>query len=183
MVMDAIRNLVGRLETRNFTEPPEGVMKGVSNNLKEDERIIFTLLDWRAIYKAPRFTDSNTFFNSWFILTNERILIAKHSSEFKRFRDIPLSGITDIYYELRNRDPRITITTPGNVDIIEFPKRAAEHTGDLEEALGRAVENARKAAPNPVDADFMHCGNCGGRILRSSHFCSECGVRIEAARV
>lgn len=176
--MDAVKNIIGMFETRNYSELPQGIRKGVEKYIREDESIIVTLLNWRAIYKAPRFIDSNTFFNSWFILTSHRIIIARNSSGFKRFRDIPLSGISQIFYELDNSEPRITITSPGHEDIIEFPRQASPHCAKIEETVNVAIANAVDAHKNQPCGDYVHCSRCGSRIPSGSHYCSECGTRL-----
>lgn len=178
-ILDAIKDLVSILETSNYTDLPESVNQGLVKYLDEDEKTILTLRNFRAIYRAPRWLDSNTFFNSWFILTEHRIVVARNSSEFKRFRDIPLNTITQLFCELDRTEPKITINSPGHEDIIEFPKRASSHCEGLEESLKSAIDNARKIMREPGDDGFMYCGKCGSKILRSSHFCSECGVRIQ----
>lgn len=179
VILNAIKNLVSRLETRNYTELPEGIQKGLGKYLNEDETPHVTLLNFRAIYRAPRWLDSNTFFNSWFILTDRRIIIARNGSVFKRFRDIPLSNITQIYYELDNTEPRITITSPGHEDIIEFSRKSSAHCSELEETLKSAIDAAMKSNPISGEGDFIFCGSCGSRILRGSHFCSECGSKLQ----
>ncbi len=176
--LEAVKNLIGMLETRNYTELPHGIRIGVEKYIKEDENIIATLLDWRAIYKAPRFVDSNTYFNSWFILTSRRILIARNSSVFRRFRDIPLSGISQIFYELDESRPRISITTPGHEDIIEFAEQASPHCAELERMINDAMGKARDMLNDSPGNEFMFCSACGSRILRGSHYCSECGTKL-----
>ncbi|MCC6712555.1 MAG: PH domain-containing protein [Candidatus Dadabacteria bacterium] len=177
-IAGVLKGLVEKLQGGSFTEPPDGIAEGVRKRLGEGEEIRFTLLNWRAMHKAPTFTDSNTYFRSWFILTTRRIIIARNSSELKTFREIPLNGVTDIHYELDRGEPRVTITTPGNVDKIEFPKRAAGHTAELEELLASAIAEARSAAPVTAEARIVLCGGCGSRIPGTSRFCPECGVRI-----
>ena len=82
VILNAIKNLVSRLETRNYTELPEGIHKGLGKYLHEDETLHVTLLNFRAVYRAPRWLDSNTFFNSWFILTDRRIIIARKPNTY-----------------------------------------------------------------------------------------------------
>lgn len=179
-ILDAIRDLVGRLEIRNYTELPQGIYEGLVKYLEQDERLILTLRNYRAIYRAPRWLDSNSFFNSWFILTERRIVVARNSSAFKRFRDIPLDAVTQLYCELDRTEPKITINSPGHEDIIEFHKQASEHCEGLEESLRSAIDNAKKDRRGPGEDSFMFCGKCGSKILRGSHFCSECGARIQS---
>lgn len=179
MIVNALKNFIGIFGTRNCTELPKGIQTGLGKYLNNGEKILITLLDFRAIYKAPTFLESNTFFNSWFILTNNRIIIARNSSGFKRFRDIPLDTITQIYSELDNTDPKITINSPGNEDIIEFPKQASAHCATLEKSLRDAIENAKISHKEPGDRDFIFCPKCGSQTLKTGHFCSECGSRLK----
>lgn len=179
MILNALKSFIAIFGTRNYTELPQGIERGLEKYLNNGEKILFTLLDFRAIYKAPTFIESNTFFNSWFVLTNNRIIIARNSSGFKRFRDIPLSTITQIHYELDNTDPKITINSPGNEDTIEFPIQTLEHCAKLEKSLRDAIENARNYEKHPADSDFIFCPECGSRTLRTGHFCSECGSRLK----
>ena len=179
-IVDSIKDLVGSFITTNYTELPENINSGLQKYLKGDEEVILTLMNYRAIYKAPKFIDSNTFFNSWFILTNNKIIVARNSSTFKRFRDIPLVDITQIFYELDNTEPRISITTPGNEDIIEFMKAGAEHCQNLEITIESALENAKKRIIQPDSKEYMKCNKCGSKIQSQSKYCSECGARIDA---
>jgi len=179
-LVDTIKDFVGSIVTHNYTELPEKIQTGVNKYLKDDERILLTLLDYRAIYRAPKFIDSNTFFNSWFILTNHRIIIARNSSTFRRFRDIPLSDITQIFYELDNTEPRISITTPGNEDIIEFMKVGAAHCEGLDKKIDIAIENAKKQNTKTGTDEFILCSKCGSKVLGQSKYCSECGSRLDA---
>lgn len=179
-IVDTIKDFVGSIVTHNYTELPEKIQVGVDKYLDDDEEIILTLLDYRAIYRAPKFIDSNTFFNSWFILTNHRILIARNSSTFKRFRDIPLSEITQIFYELDDTEPRVSITTPGNEDIIEFMKAGAEHCENLDKKINLAIENAKTRKKTMTSDEYTLCKKCGSKVLSQSKYCSECGSRIDA---
>jgi len=177
-ISGVLKGLVEKLQGGSFTELPGSIAEGLRKRLDEGEKVHFTLLNWRAIHKAPNFTDSNTYFSSWFILTASRIIIARNSSELKMFREIPLNGITSIHYELDRSEPRMTITTPGNVDKIEFQKKASAHTPELEELLKTVIAEARRAAPVSAAAGIVLCGGCGNGIPKSSRFCPECGVRV-----
>jgi hypothetical protein len=178
-IMDAVKNLMGILETRNYSELPPGIREGVLKYINRGETILVTLLDWRAMYKAPKFVDSNTFFNSWFILTSRRIIIARNSSGFKRFRDIPLKDITQIFYELDNREPRVSIISPGHEDIIEFPRQASHLSTNLEEKINSAIANSRNMRDDLPGGDYIQCAGCGNSIPGGGHFCPECGAKLQ----
>lgn len=161
-----------------LTELPQGIKTGLLKHLKPQEEILLTLRSFRAIYKPPRWIDSNTFFNSWFILTNQRIIIARNSSSFKRFRDIPLKTVKRVDYESGTLESRLTIHSPGEVDIIEFLRETREFCGDLGEKINGALEGARKRG-DIQGLDLVLCIRCESRIPKGSKFCSECGVRLE----
>lgn len=179
-LVNTVKNLIGSLVTHNYTELPEKIHSGLNNYLNEEEHVIITLLNYRAIYKAPKFIDSNTFFNSWFILTSDRIIIVRNSSSFKRFRDIRLVNITQIYYELDETEPKIYITTPGNEDIIEFMRAGAEHCKNLDKKIDSAIENAKKKNTETKNDNYILCNKCGSQVLSQSKYCSECGSRLDA---
>ncbi len=179
-IVNAIKDFVGSLVTNNYTELPQRIQTGLNKYINDDEEILLTLLDYRTVYRAPRFIDSNTYFNSWFILTNDRIIIARNSSTFKRFRDIPLSDITQIFYELDNTEPKISITTPGNEDIIEFIRSASVHCEGLDKVINSAIENAKSRKLHDGKDDFVLCSKCGSQVLSDSKYCSECGSRLGA---
>ncbi len=176
-ITDLIKNAFSPLVTRNYTELPNKVKAGVDKYLTDGEVILLTLRNHRAIHKAPIWLDSNTFFNSWFILTNYRIIIARSSSEFKRFRDIPLNEISQISYELDNQDPKISITSPGKEDVIEFTKGASLHCEGMDTKLNEAMRDAKKLR-NPSTKDSVVCNKCASKIPSTSKFCPECGSRI-----
>ncbi|MEX1000112.1 MAG: PH domain-containing protein [Thermodesulfobacteriota bacterium] len=179
-IVETIKDFMGSIVAHNYTELPVKIQDGVNKYLKDDEKIILTLMDYRAVYRAPKFIDSNTFFNSWFILTTHRIIIAKNSSTFKRFRDIALSDITQIFYEFDDTEPRVSITTPGNEDIIEFMRAGAEHCVDLDKKIDLAIENAKTQKIKTASDEHILCRKCGSKVLSQSKYCSECGSRLDA---
>ena len=175
---NVIKTIVNNLVTTNYTEIPDRIQSGLDKYIEDNEEILLTLLNYRAIYKAPRWLDSNTFFNSWFVLTNHRIIIARNSSKFKRFRDIPLHEITQLFYELEEEEGRISITCPGKEDIIEFSKGASPHFEALEKHLNHAHSNAVELKKSAKDEETILCTKCGSKIDSESKFCPECGARV-----
>lgn len=173
-----LKSLVNNLVTSNYTEVPDRIQTGLDKYLGDNEEILLTLLNYRAIYKAPRWLDSNTFFNSWFVLTNHRIIIARNSSKFKRFRDIPLIDITQIFYELEEDEGRISITCPGKEDIIEFSKGAAPYFESLEKHLNHAHADVKEQSRLNQDPESILCTKCGSKIDSESKFCPDCGARV-----
>ncbi|MCZ6554727.1 MAG: hypothetical protein O6759_01260, partial [Candidatus Dadabacteria bacterium] len=61
-IVNVIKDFVGGLVTHNYTELPQRIQTGLNKYIKDDDEILFTLMDYRAVYKAPKFIDSNTFF-------------------------------------------------------------------------------------------------------------------------
>ncbi len=174
-LIESIQGIINKLESTNYTELPEDLKTGLSNYLSPGEEILLTLRNYRAIYKAPKWIDSNTYFNSWFILTDQRILILRNSSSFKMFRDIALDEVSRTLYEMEKLGPRLTIRTPGNEDRIDFVHGVLKHCDDIGKKINEAVEKYRQISKLPQGKDMMYCHNCGSRIPKNSNFCSECG--------
>lgn len=179
-ILQGLIESLSRRRKKNFTELPSGIKIGLAKYLKPGEEVLFTLLDFRAIYKAPTWMSSNTFFNSWFILTSSRIIIAKNSSTFNRFRDIPHNTIDQIHYETGVLDSKLTIHSPGTVDIIEFLRESRMYREDLDIRVKRAIEEAKKAEKRAEVSDTIFCPQCGNKIPKESKFCSECGRGIKS---
>jgi hypothetical protein len=179
-IFQRFKETLNRGRKKNFTELPSGIKTGLAKYLKPDEEVLFTLLNFRAIYKAPTMMDSNTFFNSWFILTDRRIIVAKNSSSFKKFRDIPHNTIDQIYYETGAWDSKLIIHSPSTVDTIEFLGESRTYHEDLDIKVNRAIEEIKKAEKDPEVSDTIFCPQCGSKIPKESKFCSECGKNIQS---
>lgn len=177
-ILDTIKNYISSQKVQNFTELPEGLKNGLSKHLKQGEEVLFTVRNFRAIYKAPRWVDGNTFFNSWFILTSQRIIIAKNSSSFKRFRDIPLNIISETDYVTESLDSSLTIHSPGSVDKIEFLREARPYCEGLEQKVNESLEMAREMKGLPEPQEVSLCDECGSKVPRQSKFCPECGIKL-----
>lgn len=177
-ILDSIKNYINSQKAQNFTELPKGVKDGLSKSLKQDEEVLFTVRNFRAIYKAPRWVDSNTFFNSWFILTDQRIIIARNSSSFKGFRDISLNTISETDYVVENLESSLTIHSPGRVDTIEFLREARPYCEGLEEKVNEALEKVRGRENLPQTQEVLLCNECGSKVAIQSKFCPECGMKL-----
>ncbi len=169
-ITNGLLNYLNKIDNQNITELPIVIKSGLTKYLTGDEEVLFTLRDFRAIYKAPRWIDSNTFFNSWFILTNKRIIIARNSSSFKRFRDIPYNSITKVDYENGLLESRLVIHSPRTVDIIEFIGEGRKHSEGLDQRMNKAIESAVY--------ETVICPNCECKLPMGSKFCSECGSKL-----
>ena len=177
-IMESIKNMLGYFVTSNYTELPERIKTGIEKYIGPDEAILLTLRNYRAIYRAPRWIDSNTFFNSWMVLTDSRIIIARNSSKFKRFRDIPLTEITQIFYELDQDEPRLTITSPGKEDVIQFTRGGAPYCKGLDTKINAAMATAKEKKKHAVDDTSVTCNKCGSKVPAESKYCPECGARM-----
>lgn len=174
-LFDAVKEYIGRLESKNLNQLSPALQTGLEKNLTSDEEIILTLRNYRAKYDAPSWMDSNTYFNSWFILTSQRILILRNSSSFTLFRDISLDEISRINYEMERLEPRISIISPGKEDRIDFFKEALKHCEHFDKKINDAVDKARQRTRSTMDAETIFCFNCGTKIPKISNFCSDCG--------
>ncbi len=177
-IFERFKKYVNKQKAQNFTQLPPGAKNDLSKYLKRDEEILFIVRNFRAIYKAPRWVDSNTFFNSWLILTNQRIMIAKNSSSFKRVREILLNNISQTDYETEISESKLTIHSPGTVDIIEFFRESRTYCEGLEQKVSEALENARQSGGHSQTLDTVFCDGCGRKVPSQSKFCSECGVKL-----
>jgi hypothetical protein len=169
-ITNGLLNYINKVDNQTITELPIGIKSGLTKYVTGDEEVLFTLRDFRAIYKAPRWIDSNTFFNSWFILTNKRIIIARNSSSFKRFRDIPYNSISQVDYETGLLESRLVIHSPRSVDIIEFIGEARKHSEGLDQRLNGVIKS--------TVFETVICANCERKLPIGSKFCSECGSKL-----
>jgi NADH pyrophosphatase NudC (nudix superfamily) len=178
-LLESIEGFLNKLESKNFTKLPSDLNGSLSSYLSPGEEILLTLRNYRAIHKAPNWIDSNTYFNSWFILTDQRILILRNSSSFKLFRDIALDEVSRTHYEMEKLEPRITIISPGKEDRVEFVSEVTKHCEDIGKKVNEALEISRQNSQLSGEKDTRYCPNCGSKIPRTSNFCSECGKSLK----
>jgi hypothetical protein len=178
-LIESIEGLINKLESKNFTELPSELNGSLSSYLSPGEEILLTLRNYRAIYKAPTWIDSNTYFNSWFILTDQRIIILRNSSSFKMFRDIALDEVTRTLYEMEKLEPRLTIISPGKEDRIEFVSEVTKHCEDIGKKVNEALEKSRQLSQLSTEKNTICCSNCGSKVPRKSNFCPECGRSLK----
>jgi zinc ribbon protein/PH (Pleckstrin Homology) domain-containing protein len=174
-IFQTLKESLDRTRTKNFVELPSRIKTDLAKYLKPGEEILLTLLNFRAIYKAPTLMDSNTFFNSWLTLTNSRIIIAKNSSKFNKFRDISHSTIDQVYYETGALGSTLTIHSPGSVDKIMFLSEARRYCEDLDAKVNKALEEAKKHSGL---SDTIFCSQCRSKIPKGSKFCPQCGTML-----
>jgi ribosomal protein L40E len=177
-ILQSLKKYLNKRNVQTHIELPQGIRTGLASYLTPGEEVLFSIRNYRAIYKAPRWADSNTFFNSWFILTNSRIIIARNSSSFKTFRDIPHNRISQIHYETEALESRLIIHSPNTVDKIEFAGESKRHCEDLDQRINKVLEEAQKGKEHSGIFNTTICPHCKSRIPKESKFCSECGARL-----
>jgi len=176
--LSKIKSIFTYSDPEKINQIPPGIKAGLDRYLQSEETVLSTLKSFRAIYKAPKWSDSNTFFNSWFILTNRRIIIAKNASSFNCFRDIALERIGETFFDKDEIEPKIMISSPGKEDIIEFPKSLFGDSEELEKKLGEAIKNLREQYQTATKNKFEFCFKCNSTIQAGSKFCPECGIKL-----
>ncbi|MGQ0792952.1 MAG: zinc ribbon domain-containing protein [Deltaproteobacteria bacterium] len=177
-MFSAIKNYIASMKRQTLAELPAGLKSGLYASLAAGEEVLFILRDFRAMHKAPRWVDSNTWFNSWFILTSARVIVAKNASSLKKLRDIPHDIITRWDVDIADAEPKVTIWTATTEDSVEFSKESKGFAAGLDKILADAVEKSRKAAERFQILDSALCFKCGAKIPRKSNFCPECGQKL-----
>lgn len=162
-----------------LTSLPKSVQIGLSNYLGSDEKLLSVLRTNRAIYHAPRWVESNTFYRSWLIVTSERIITIKNSKSFTPFRDIVLKSILRALFLIDHETPTLTLELSDRSDIFEFGPQCEDILKELKATLGTAIENARPTSrTSSTKGEINFCGNCGVELNQPRHFCQNCGEKL-----
>jgi hypothetical protein len=178
-----IENLISRLlegrKDQYLTEVPEKVAGGMEEYIDEDEKPLFKLRSFRALYSTPTWIESNQFFSAWVIVTSKRLMILKNSSSFKLFRDIPLGSIEELNYEFEPRKYKITIKSPHKTDILEFTGESINFCPELRRILETVCTPSRLTGKvRTPSLGISHCYFCGFRLPNPANFCPECGKKL-----
>ena len=162
-----------------LTSLPKSVETGLPNYLSSDEKLIRVLRTNRAIYHAPRWIESNTFYRSWMIVTSERVIVIKNDKSFSPFRDIPLPSILRALFEIDHDTPTLTLELSDRSDVLEFGHECVEILKELKTTLGTAIENASPASrTSTTGCEIKFCGNCGVELNQPKNFCLNCGEKL-----
>lgn len=165
-VIDHFRNPTGD----ELLTLPEPIKKDIYLKLKNgEEKLILSIKTHRTIHKASTFSDSNTFYSAYAIITSERLIFAKNSSRFKTFDEIPMSLIDNYTYEKNGNEPLLKIKSASSKFILELPSRSSEQAKTFTNAL-QTVLNQHKT---------MECRKCSKKIPTDSVYCSHCGEKTE----
>ena len=159
--------------SNEITFIPDSLKKDLKENLQTGEEILSTLRVYKANYKAQRVFDSNSFFNAFMILTNQRVIIARNSKRLQKFRDIPLNIIQHQTFETSRDVPVLTIHMLNERDILEFPRRSKDEVEPVINILIDLLESSTKES-----SENIYCRFCGFSIPQDSNFCENCGKKL-----
>ncbi len=149
---------------------PLPIRKDISLNLKSgEEKLVLSIRTHRTIHKAGTFSDSNTFYGAYAIITSERLIFAKNSSRLKTFHEVPMSLIDNYTYEKNGNEPLLNVSSAGSKLILELPSGSSEQAETFTDALQTAL-NRHKT---------VECCKCSKKIAPDSVYCSHCGEKIE----
>lgn len=168
-VIDYFRNSTGN----KLLTLPEPIKKDISLNFKNgEEKLILSIKTHRIIHKASTFSDSNTFYSAYAIITSERLIFARNSSRFKTFDEVPMSLIDNYTYENNGNEPLLKIKSASSKFILELPSCSSEQAKTFTNALQTAL-NQHKTHKT------MECCKCSKKITPDSVYCSYCGEKTE----
>ena len=145
-LIDNIFKKVGFYGPDNPLALPQKLHSSLKDYLSDNEEIICSIKNHRAVHNAPNWKDKNTFFNSWCILTNKRLLILRNLNYVKIFREIHISKIDDYSVQKSEDNIVINIITTGRQDTIEFSKYLVNHADKFSQKFTDAVTSLRKRA-------------------------------------
>jgi len=149
---------------------PEKINNDLSLSLAEDEEIVVTMKTNRAIYRAGASKDSNTFYNTYAIVTSSRIILARNSSRLKIFREFQLNQVNSLLYEVVANKPTIHIDTVNSKYVLNLPPGSFTEAKIFFEKFNSILETGK-----PED---NYCRHCGNKIHIDSVYCSHCGKKI-----
>ena len=149
---------------------PEKIKQDLSVSFNDDEDIVISMKTERSIYRAASAKDSNTFYKTFAIITNKRVVLAKDSSSLKIFREIPLDQVNSLLYEEVNNKPTIHIDALNAKYILSMPPRSFDEAKIFFDKFNETHKSGASEAE--------YCRHCGKKILQDSVYCSHCGEKI-----
>lgn len=177
-----IDNIIKRVGFAGQKDPmvlPEKLHSRIIEYLSDNEEIRCSIKNHRAVHYANNWQDKNTFFNSWCILTDKRLLILRNLNYVKVFREIHIPKIDDYSIEKSEDNIVINILTSGIKDTIEFSKYLVSHADKFSDKFTDTVKHVK----GKYMADYqgiikLECPNCTKLVLDDDKFCSNCGSSL-----
>lgn len=137
-----------------------------------------TILSSVRVYKTRSYGGSmwdskyNTFFQTWFFITDKRIVVARNTMPLKIFASIPFSDISSIEYA-----PEILeIQAKGisyNIEFFDDP---------LFEKLQKEIDSLIEKNSALSEA-YPYCTYCKEFSPKRSRFCLECGKEVTLKKI
>lgn len=159
--------------------PPKKLHGSIKEFLPDNESILCTVRNYRAIHNAKNWKDRNTFFNSWCILTDRRLLIIRNLDYVKVFREIHLPRIEDFRIEKSLDNLIIKIITSGIEDTVEFSRYLLDHAERFSIKFSDAVIRFREVQLfNSSGLVKLECPKCAKMVFENDKFCSHCGSSL-----
>ncbi|MDP2676727.1 MAG: zinc ribbon domain-containing protein [bacterium] len=154
----------------NLRDMPEAIKRGIQEKYEEDT-VLLTLKSDHIRHEGLKFTssDNNTFYQSWLVLTDKRIIAARNSSTFKEFVSTPYAMLEPLSILFSFADGMLTFNEKnGKSYKVEFLKYADEYFEELDITLREMADRAQ----------HKKCPHCGREIEQESNFCPGCGRDI-----
>lgn len=178
-LIDNIIKKVGFAGPEDPVALPEKLHSSVKEYLSGNEEIRCSIKNHRAVHNANNWNDKNTFFNSWCILTNRRLLILRNFDYVKVFREIDIPRIEDYRIEKSEDNINIKITTSGILDTIEFPRYLVSHADKFSNKFADTVKHCKeKYLVDNQGIIKLECPKCKKPVSEGDKFCSGCGSRL-----
>ena len=177
-----IDNIIKRVGIAGEYDPlvlPQKLHSNLMEYLSDNEEIKCIIKNHRAIHNAEKWTDKNTFFNSWCILTNRRLLILRNLQYVKIFREIDFMKIDDYSIEKSDDSIVIKIITSGIQDTIEFSRYLVKHADKFSQKFTDTVKHYRQNyIPAGQRIFTLECPKCTSAVMQEDKFCSNCGSSL-----
>lgn len=175
-LIDNIKKSVSFAGPKNPLALPEKLHSNIRQYLSENEEIRCSIKNHRAIHNANNWKNKNTFFNSWCILTDKRLLILRNLNYVKVFREIHIPKIDDYRIEKSEDNLVISIITSGIKDSIEFSRHLVSHADKFSDKFTDTVKQCKeKYLIDKQGIIKLQCTKCRKLVLQEDKFCSNCG--------
>lgn len=149
---------------------PERIREDLYLNFQNiKENFIISLKTHRIVHRAKTARTSNTFYRAYAIVTSERLIHAKNSSNLKTLHEIPLNLIERHIYEENGNMPDLTVESSNSKSILTFPPNSLVEAKVFLDEFQDALNKSK-------DANRL-CNGCGKKIPENSVYCCHCGEK------